>query len=230
MVYKTDAPLNIRSLFYVPTNSPELHGFGKLENGVSLYSRKVLIQAKAENILPGWLRFMKGVVDSEDIPLNLSRELLQDSALIKKLSSVISSKLTRFFQDQMKKDYVKYEKFFKDFGIFIREGVVSAETQEEREDIAKLLRFESSKEKSGVQKTITQYVKDMKPGQKDIFYLCIPRFVQFVPTNWALFMWPLLRSCSLDRLVFCIFVHIPFVNNEACTGCPKTILPYLCGC
>ena len=180
MVYKTDAPLNIRSLFYVPTNSPELHGFGKLESGVSLYSRKVLIQAKAENILPGWLRFMKGVVDSEDIPLNLSRELLQDSALIKKLSSVISSKLTRFFQDQMKKDYVKYEKFFKDFGIFIREGVVSAETQEEREDIAKLLRFESSKEKSGVQKTITQYVKDMKSGQKDIFYLCIPRFVQFV--------------------------------------------------
>eukprot|EP00795_Rhopilema_esculentum_P000527 gene527-10210_t len=174
IVYKTDAPLNIRSLFYVPTTSPELFGFGKMENNVSLYSRKVLIQAKAENLLPGWLRFMKGVVDSEDIPLNLSRELLQDSALIKKLASVVSSKLTRFFQDQMKKDYVKYEKFFKDYGIFIREGVVSSENQQEREEIAKLLRFESSKEKPGFQKTLTQYVKDMKPDQKGIFYLCIP--------------------------------------------------------
>ena len=150
-----------------------------MENNVSLYSRKVLIQAKAENLLPGWLRFMKGVVDSEDIPLNLSRELLQDSALIKKLSSVVGSKLTRFFQDQMKKDYVKYEKFFKDYGIFIREGVVSSENQQEREEIAKLLRFESSKEKPGFQKTLTQYVKDMKPGQKDIFYLCIPRYVMW---------------------------------------------------
>ncbi len=177
MVYKTDAPLNIRSLFYVPTSSPELFGFGKLESGVSLYSRKVLIQAKAENILPSWLRFMKGVVDSEDIPSNLSRELLQDSALIRKLSSVISAKLVRFFQDQMKKDYVKFEKFFKDYGMFFREGIVTAETQDERENIAKVLRFESSKEKPGFLKTLTQYIADMKTDQKEIFYLCIPRYV-----------------------------------------------------
>lgn len=177
MTYKTDAPINIRSVFYVPTTSPELYGFGKIEEGVSLYSKKVLIQAKAQNILPTWLRFVKGVVDSEDIPLNLSRELLQDSALIKKINSVLTAKLIRFFQDQMKKDYIKYEKFFKDYGIFIREGVILAETQNEREDVAKLLRFESSKEKPTVQKTLTQYVKDMKPEQKDIFYLCIPRLV-----------------------------------------------------
>ena len=175
MTYKADAPINIRSVFYVPTTSPELYGFGRMEEGVSLYSKKVLIQAKAQNILPAWLRFVKGVVDSEDIPLNLSRELLQDGALIKKLNAVLTAKLIRFFQDQMKKDYVKYEKFFKDFGIFIREGIVSSEMQKEREDIAKLLRFETSKEKAGMQKSLTQYVKDMKPGQKDIFYLCIPR-------------------------------------------------------
>ena len=178
MAYKTDAPINIRSVFYVPTTSPELYGFGKMEEGISLYSRKVLIQAKAQNILPAWLRFVKGVVDSEDIPLNLSRELLQDSALIKKINAVLTAKLVRFFQDQMKKDYVKYEKFYKDYGIFIREGIVTAEEQNEREEIAKLLRFESSKEKPGIHKTITQYVKDMKPGQKEIFYLCIPRLVQ----------------------------------------------------
>ncbi len=135
----------------------------------------MLIQSKANNILPSWLRFIKGVVDSEDIPLNLSRELLQDSALIRKLSSVLSSKLVRFFQDQMKKDYVKFEKFFKDYGLFFREGIVTAETQSEREDIAKLLRFESSKEKPGFLKTLPQYIDSMKPDQKDIFYLCIPR-------------------------------------------------------
>ena len=175
LIYKTDAPLNIRSLFYIPTSMPELYGFGRMEPGVSLYSRKVLIQAKAEKVLPDWLRFVRGVVDSEDIPLNLSRELLQDSALIKKLSKVLASKLVRFFQDQMKRDRVKYEKFFKEFGMFFREGVVIGETQEEREDVAKLLRFESSSEKAGTQKTLEQYVKDMKPGQKNIFYLCAPR-------------------------------------------------------
>lgn len=81
--YSTDVPLSIKALLYFPTDKP---GFFDLSrdtiNGVSLYSRKILIKSKAENILPKWLRFIKGVVDSEDIPLNLSRELLQNSALI----------------------------------------------------------------------------------------------------------------------------------------------------
>merc|ERR1719494_864676 len=71
-----------------------------------------MIQSKAEKILPDWLRFMRGVVDSEDIPLNLSRELLQDSALIKKLSLALQRKILRFFQEQSRKDPEKYEKFF----------------------------------------------------------------------------------------------------------------------
>lgn len=81
--YKTDVPLSIRALFYFPDTKPSLFDLSRdTSTGVTLYSRKVMIISKAENILPKWLRFVKGVVDSEDIPLNLSRELLQNSALI----------------------------------------------------------------------------------------------------------------------------------------------------
>ncbi|CAH3191831.1 unnamed protein product [Porites evermanni] len=172
--YKTDAPLNIRSIFYIPDTLPQLFTVQHMEHGVSLYSRKVLIQSKAHKVLPNWLRFVKGVVDSEDIPLNLSRELLQDSALIKKLSDVLSARIIKFLLEQQKKDRVKYEKFFKDCGIFFREGIVSAESDEQKQDIAKLLLFESSNEKSGVLTSLPSYVSRMKPAQKNIYYLCAP--------------------------------------------------------
>jgi len=82
--YKTDAPLNVRALLYVPEGKPGLFELSReSDTGVSLYCRRVLIKNKAENLLPKWLRFCKGVVDSEDIPLNLSRELLQESVLIR---------------------------------------------------------------------------------------------------------------------------------------------------
>lgn len=81
--YTTDVPLSIRALLYFPEEKPALFEMSRDTSiGISLYSRKVLIKSKADNILPKWLRFVKGVVDSEDIPLNLSRELLQNSALI----------------------------------------------------------------------------------------------------------------------------------------------------
>lgn len=81
--YKTDVPLSIRALLYVPDSKPGIFDITKdISSSVSLYSRKILIANKAEHILPVWLRFIKGVVDSEDIPLNLSRELLQNTSLI----------------------------------------------------------------------------------------------------------------------------------------------------
>ena len=83
--YSTDAPLSIKSLLYIPTTHSEKYGLHAEENEVSLYSKKVLIKAKCKEIIPNWLRFLKGVVDCEDIPLNISRENYQDSALIAKL-------------------------------------------------------------------------------------------------------------------------------------------------
>lgn len=173
-MFKADAPLSIASVLYVPSNIPEVYGYAKMDPGVSLYSRKVLIQSKAKQILPDWLRFMRGVVDSEDIPLNLSRELLQESALIRKLSDVIVSKLLRFFLTQAKKDEEKFNMFMKECGDYFREGVWKTESPSQREEIAKLLRFESSAEEAGKLKGLGDYVKNMKEDQKEIFFMYAP--------------------------------------------------------
>ncbi|XP_077984863.1 heat shock protein 75 kDa, mitochondrial-like [Glandiceps talaboti] len=115
-----------------------------------------------------------GIVDSEDIPLNLSRELLQNSALIRKLRSVITSRIVRFLQDQSKKDRGKYDKFITDYGLFFREGIVTSEEQSEKEEIAKLLRFESSTQPVGHKVGLLDYCNRMEAGQRHIYYLCAP--------------------------------------------------------
>uniref|UniRef100_A0A8C5LCF7 Heat shock protein 75 kDa, mitochondrial n=1 Tax=Jaculus jaculus TaxID=51337 RepID=A0A8C5LCF7_JACJA len=173
--YKTDAPLNIRSIFYVPETKPSMFDVSReLGSSVALYSRKVLIQTKAADILPKWLRFIRGVVDSEDIPLNLSRELLQESALIRKLRDVLQQRLIKFFVDQSKKDAEKYAKFFEDYGLFMREGIVTTAEQEVKEDIAKLLRYESSALPAGQLTSLSDYASRMQAGTRNIYYLCAP--------------------------------------------------------
>jgi len=144
--YKTDAPINIRSLFYVPAYKPSLFDVSQEGDiGVSLYSKKVLILSKANQILPRWLRFIKGVVDSEDIPLNLSRELLQDSNLIRKLRTVLTQRLIKFFNEQSRMDSAKFSEFYEDYKMYFKEAIARSTDQNEKEDIASLLRFESNK-------------------------------------------------------------------------------------
>ncbi|NWR90624.1 TRAP1 protein, partial [Furnarius figulus] len=173
--YKTDAPLNIRSIFYVPEQKPSMFDISReMGSSVALYSRKILIQTKAADILPKWLRFLRGVVDSEDIPLNLSRELLQESALIRKLRDVLQKRLIKFFVDQSKKDPEKYAKFFEEYGVFMREGIVTIAEQDVKEDIAKLLRYESSALPAGQLTSLTDYASRMKAGSRNIYYLCAP--------------------------------------------------------
>lgn len=173
--YRADAPLNIRSIFYVPDQRPTMFDVSReMGSSVALYSRKVLIQTKATDILPKWLRFLRGVVDSEDIPLNLSRELLQESALIRKLRDVLQQRVIRFLLDQSKKDPEKYAHFFDDYGLFMREGIVTCHEQDVKEDIAKLLRFESSALPAGQQTSLMEYSSRMKAGTRNIYYLCAP--------------------------------------------------------
>ncbi|XP_069005213.1 heat shock protein 75 kDa, mitochondrial [Embiotoca jacksoni] len=173
--YRADAPLNIRSIFYVPEAKPSMFDVSReMGASVALFSRKVLIQTKADDILPKWLRFLRGVVDSEDIPLNLSRELLQESALIRKLRDVLQQRIIRFLLDQSKKEPEKYNKFFEDYSLFMREGIVTTQEQDVKEDIAKLLRFESSALPAGQQTNLTEYGSRMKPGTRNIYYLCSP--------------------------------------------------------
>uniref|UniRef100_A0A8C6KFK3 TNF receptor-associated protein 1 n=1 Tax=Nothobranchius furzeri TaxID=105023 RepID=A0A8C6KFK3_NOTFU len=173
--YRADAPLNIRSIFYVPESKPSMFDVSReMGSSVALYSRKVLIQTKATDILPKWLRFLRGVVDSEDIPLNLSRELLQESALIRKLRDVLQQRVIRFLLDQSKKDPEKYNRFFDDYGLFMREGIITVQEQDVKEDIAKLLRFESSALPAGQHTNLMEYASRMKAGTRNIYYLCAP--------------------------------------------------------
>uniref|UniRef100_A0A667IJH3 Heat shock protein 75 kDa, mitochondrial n=1 Tax=Lynx canadensis TaxID=61383 RepID=A0A667IJH3_LYNCA len=173
--YRTDAPLNIRSIFYVPEMKPSMFDVSReMGSSIALYSRKVLIQTKATDILPKWLRFVRGVVDSEDVPLNLSRELLQESALIRKLRDLLQQRLIKFFIDQSKKDPEKYAKFFEDYGLFMREGIVTTAEQEVKEDIAKLLRYESSALPAGQLTSLSDYAGRMRAGTRTIYYLCAP--------------------------------------------------------
>ncbi|XP_057375330.1 heat shock protein 75 kDa, mitochondrial-like [Daphnia carinata] len=173
--YKTDVPLNVRALIYFPEGKPGLFEMSRESDaGLALYCRRVLIKNKAENLLPKWLRFCKGVVDSEDIPLNLSRELLQEGALIRKLRTVLTNRILRFLHDKSQKAKDEYERFYRDYGIFLKEGILSSNEQLEKEEISKLLRYESSQLAPGEKVSIAEYCNRMRPGQRDIYYLAAP--------------------------------------------------------
>lgn len=167
--FSADAPLAIKSLLFVPGDNIELMGFGRMEPGVSLYCQKVLIEQHSKNILPEWLRFLKGVVDSEDLPLNISRQALQDNALVAKLKKVITTRFLKFLKDQAKNEPEEYEKFWNTFGVFLKEGATTDYTH--RDDLAKLLRFESSKSADAELVSLADYVGRMKEGQDAIYYI-----------------------------------------------------------
>ncbi len=167
--FSADAPLAIKALLFVPQDNIENLGFGRMDPGVNLYCQKVLIEQHSKNILPEWLRFVRGVIDSEDLPLNISRQALQDSALVVKINKIITKRFLKFLEEQAKNEPELYEKFWHNFGIFLKEGATSDYTH--REEIAKLLRFESSKSEPGKTVSLNEYVERMQDGQKDIYYI-----------------------------------------------------------
>jgi len=167
--FSADAPLAINALVYVPKENFEVLGMGRMDPGVNLYCQKVLIDQHSENILPEWLRFLKGVVDSEDLPLNISRQSLQDNAMVHKLRKVVTKRVIKFLAEEAKRDSDKYLTFWKTFGLFIKEGVTS--DFEHRNDLAKLLRFESSVSESDKMISLDEYVERMREGQDKIYYI-----------------------------------------------------------
>ena len=120
--FSADAPLSINALLFVPKENTEKLGIARTEPAVSLYCRKVLIDAKPKDLLPEWLRFLKGVVDSEDLPLNISRETMQDRSLLEKLGRVISRRFLKFLEDEAKNRPEAFNEFYTEFGVFLKEG------------------------------------------------------------------------------------------------------------
>lgn len=170
--FRADAPIDLKCLFFVPSFHSEKYGMGRMELGVNLYSRKVLIESKPKDLLPDWLRFVKGVVDSEDLPLSLSREKPQDSNLLRRIREVLTRKLIRFLEEQARDEPEKYREFYIEYNVFLKEGI--CHDFKFADQIAKLLRFESSALGTGELTSFDDYISRCPPEQKDVYYLVAP--------------------------------------------------------
>ncbi len=198
MHFSADAPLSIHALLFTPTENTEQFGMGQMEAGVSLYCRKVLIDAKPEKLLPEWLRFLRGVIDSEDLPLNISRESMQDSALVQKLNKLITKRFLKFLEKEAKNEPEKYLEFYQKFSRFLKEGI--ATSYEHQEQLAGLLRFESSLEDKGTLTNFAQYIERAKDDQENIYYLT-------GPSRDAIENGPYLEAFKARGLEVCFFTE-----------------------
>jgi len=157
-------------LLYVPARAPFDLWNREVRHGVKLYVRRVFIMDDAEQLMPGYLRFVRGIVDSNDLPLNVSREILQQNRLIDAIRSNAVKKMLGLFSDLANKEPEKYEKFWDEFGRVFKEGI--AEDSANHEAIAKLLRFASTASGSEKQDvSLETYVARMKEGQDKIYYM-----------------------------------------------------------
>lgn len=165
-----EAPIQFSSIVYCPSTNYETYGFKKLEHGLQLYSNKILIQSDCKLLLPEYLRFVRGVVDSADIPLNISRETFQDNRIIHKMKSILVKQIITLLQDLAKNEKEKYETFWRQFGRILKEGVHF--DFENRDQLSHLLRFNSSTctDASGLI-SLKEYIDRMKPEQKEIYYI-----------------------------------------------------------
>lgn len=172
MHFAADAPLEINALVFIPGKNPEIPGMGRLDPGVALHCRKVLIDPEPRGFLPEWLRFLKGVVDSADLPLNISRESMQDSRLVQKIGQVIVKRFCKHLDSMAKKDEARFREFYQQFSVFLKEGAATDFTY--RDQLTPLLRFESSACPAGETTSLQGYVDRMREGQNEIYFLVGP--------------------------------------------------------
>ena len=165
----TDAPVDLHTILFVPARRERGIIERRVEGKIKLYSRKVLIQEEAKDLLPSYFRFVEGVVDSEDVPLNVSRELVQTAGgIMGRLKKTLTGRLTKELADLAAQDAEKYAKFWEEFGVFLKEGVATEFSA--RSDLLPLLRFHSTKSGDGLT-TLAEYKGRMAEGQQEIYYV-----------------------------------------------------------
>lgn len=166
-----DMPVQFRAILYIPKmNNSKLFGYMNKDYGPSLYSNKVLIINQCKDLLPPYLDFIKGVVDTEDVPLNVSRETLQDNRNLIKIKKVLTKKMLDFFSEKAKEEPEQYKTFWNEFGMAIKQGVSS--DFENKDRIAGLLRFNSSFHDDAKGLTsLEEYVSRMNEDQKEIYFI-----------------------------------------------------------
>jgi molecular chaperone HtpG len=167
--YTGEGAVEFRALLYIPKHRPFDLVFGDQHKGVQLYIRRVFIMDDSEALLPLYLRFVKGVVDSPDLPLNVSREMLQRSAPVERIKNNLVHSLQRTLTTWKNKEPEAYAAFYRELGPYLKEGVV--QDHENREKLADLLLLESTKTEAGKTTTLGEYVERMPVSQKEIYYL-----------------------------------------------------------
>ncbi|KAI4838310.1 heat shock protein 90 [Plasmodium brasilianum] len=169
LMYKADAPMSIKSVFYIPEEAPSRLFQQNNEIEISLYCKKMLVKKNADNIIPKWLYFIKGVVDCEDMPLNISRENMQDSTLMNKLSRVVVTKILKNLEKEADHNEEKYLKFYKNFNYNLKEGILEDSTKNHYKGILmNLLRFYSINLNKYI--SLKEYMNSVIDGQKNIYY------------------------------------------------------------
>lgn len=161
--------LNYDLLLYIPSQMPYNYYTKEFEKGLELYSNGVLIMEKCKDLLPDYFSFVKGLVDSPDLSLNISREILQQDRQLKTIAKNIEKKIKSELEDMLNKNREEYEKFFKSFGLQLKFGVYN-DFGINKDNLKDLLMFYSSSEKKLV--TLKEYVMRMKEGQEKIYYAC----------------------------------------------------------
>jgi molecular chaperone HtpG len=164
----TDAPVQLYALLYIPSKMERGLFALRKDDGLKLYSRNILIDEYNKDLLPEYLRFVQGVVDSEDLPLNVSRETVQTSGLMPKLKKVLTNQVLRELENLAKNNPEKYQAFWQEFGGYIKQGL-SAYTAED-EKLHSLLRFKTNLHLE-TWSSLEDYVSRMKEGQKFIYYI-----------------------------------------------------------
>ncbi len=167
--YAAEGTHEFKALLYIPAEKPFGMQFGEYKWGLRLYIQRVLIMDHCEALLPAWLRFVQGVVDSSDLPLNISRELLQENALLNQLKTSVTRSVLKALEGMKETEYEKYVGFFKEFGSILKEG--PSRDRGNAEKVADLLLFESLKTPAGQFTTLAKYVEGMPEGQNEILYL-----------------------------------------------------------
>ena len=164
------------SLLFIPSKAPfDLYDRDKAQ-GVKLYAKRIFIMEANEKLIPQYLRFMKGVIDSSDLPLNVSREILQDSKALEGIRSGTVKKILTALEDMTKKKPDDFKKFWSEFGLVLKEG--PAEDFANREKIAGLLRFASTFDESDAQSvSLADYISRMKPEQEVMYYITADSFL-----------------------------------------------------
>ncbi len=170
-----EGKLEYKSLLYIPSKAPFDLWEPEQKNGIKLYVQRVFIMDDTKNLMPHYLRFVRGVIDSNDLPLNVSREILQSNQVVDSMKKASVKKVLGVLDKMAKNDTENYQKFWNEFGRALKEG--PGEDMANKEQIAKLLRFSSTHEDSSEETvTLEDYVSRMKEEQEEIYYITAESF------------------------------------------------------